>query len=99
MQARYNLLSLGTDDLRAFSYSFIFCGISNDNIPILQIGIAEFVCYRLVADVRQLFRRNIKVIAEFYKQYGSYTKSARKVQKQVNKFTEKYMNEMIKLMK
>lgn len=53
-------------------------------------------CYKTVLD---LYSKQNQAIAEFYKEYGSYTKSARKVQKQVNKFTEKYMNEMIKSMK
>ena len=50
--------------------------------------------YKVVLD---MYSKQNQAIAEFYKQYGSYTKSARKVQKQVNKFTEKYMAEMMKI--
>ena len=50
--------------------------------------------YKMVLD---LYSKQNQAIAKFYKEYGSYTKSARKVQKQVNRLTEKYMTEMMKV--
>jgi len=47
--------------------------------------------------VLETYSKQNQAIAKFYKEYGAYTKSARKVQKQVNNFTERYMNEMIKI--
>ena len=38
------------------------------------------------------------LISEIIKNYGAYTKSARKTQKYVNDLMEKYMNDMIKAM-
>lgn len=52
--------------------------------------------YKVVLDS---YSKQNQAIARFYKEYGAYTKSARKVQKQVNKFTEKYMAEMMKVIK
>ena len=65
----------------------------------LNTGLPKESLPDLYKKVLDLYSKQNQAIAEFYKEYGSYTKSARKVQKQVNKFTEKYMNEMIKLMK
>ena len=52
--------------------------------------------YKVVLDS---YSKQNQAIARFYKEYGAYTKSARKVQKQVNKLTEKYMAEMMKVIK
>ena len=49
--------------------------------------------------ILESYSKQNKAISKFYKEYGSYTKSARKVQKQVNKLTEKYMTEMMKVIK
>ena len=49
--------------------------------------------------ILESYSKQNKAISKFYKEYGAYTKSARKVQKQVNNLTEKYMNEMTKVIK
>lgn len=49
--------------------------------------------------VLELYSKQNQAVTRFFKEYGAYTKSARKVQKQVNKLTEKYMTEMMKVIK
>ena len=52
----------------------------------------------LYKEILKFYTEQSQAISEFYKEYGSYTKSARNAQNYINKLTVKYMNEMTKLM-
>lgn len=50
----------------------------------------------LYKEILKFYANQNEELTIFYKKYGSYTKEARKTQKDVNKLTEKYMKEMKK---
>ena len=65
----------------------------------LSSGLPKEELPNMYKEILELYSKQNQAISSFYKEYGAYTKSARKVQTQVNKLTEKYMNEMIKIIK
>lgn len=63
-----------------------------------DLGIPKKEVPNLYKEILRFYTEQSKEISEFYKEYGSYTKSARKAQNYINKLTEKYMNDMLKAM-
>ena len=53
----------------------------------------------LYKEILSFYTEETKIISEFYKNYGSYTKSARKTQNYINSLIEKYMDQMTKSIK
>lgn len=62
----------------------------------LQIPVTELP--GMYKEILTFYNEQNLLISEIIKNYGAYTKSARKTQKYVNDLMEKYMNEMIKAM-
>ena len=62
----------------------------------LQIPVTELP--GMYKEILTFYNEQNLLISEIIKNYGAYTKSARKTQKYVNDLMEKYMNDMIKAM-
>ena len=60
----------------------------------LDIPVTELP--KLYKEILKFYTEQNQEISGIIKNYGAYTKSARKTQKQVNELMEKYMNDMIK---
>ncbi len=62
----------------------------------LDIPVTELP--KLYKEILKFYTEQNQEISGIIKNYGAYTKSARKTQKQVNELMEKYMNDMIKVL-
>ena len=64
----------------------------------IKSGVPKKEMPGLYKEILNFYTEQSLAISEVYKNYGSYPKSARKAQKLVSQLTEKYMNDMTKMM-
>ena len=72
-------------------YQDVIKQVKDLHIPATEIS-------KLYKEILTFYNEQNRVISEITKNYGAYTKSARKAQKQVTELMEKYVNDMIKVL-